>query len=138
MDGMDSEKERDEKSAGQLQANQDAEQDESVCRMEQDVNEVIPERIRAPETMLDPKRCADQWIELMFSCLEPDGHQPAGVVHGGVVRDIGPVVPDEIAEEGRHIPCDYQESDFQEPSRHSPRRMAETGRADHCGAPDGN
>ena len=93
--------------AAQPQAREQPPEQERRAGVQQHVDEVVSERVEAPEAFLDPERREHHGVELLVRPgLRPDEAEAVEAVQRAVRGEIGVVVPDEARGErrqkGRH------------------------------------
>lgn len=109
-DGVQRESRRGEPGGGEGEAPKKSPEKERGGAVEQDVDEVIPERVKAPEPLLDPVGREDERVVLLVGRrVGPDPRQPRQAVQRRVLGDVGGVVPDEPGTENRQVRGDERD-----------------------------
>jgi hypothetical protein len=140
-DGLDAQGVQGEQGGGeprarQAEADEEPPQEQGRARMEEDVDEVIAERLQGPEVLLDPERGEDHRVVLLVGLrLGPDEPQPFNPVESPVLREVGVVVPDEAGLEGRQIRGDDRRHEGQSEQPLRPHMQTIIQRPDRAGDP---
>ena len=87
---MKRERRRGDPGAPQAEPDEEPPEEQRRSGVEEDVYEVIPERAKAPEALLDPVGREDERVVLLVRPrLGPDPREPRGSVEGRVLGDVG-------------------------------------------------
>ncbi len=110
---------------------------QSRTGVEEDVDEVVPERTQAPEVLLEPERREDERVVLLARLrLGPDQGERVRPVERRVLGQVGVVVPDETRLKRRQVGRDDSRHQRQTEENVPPHggNIAQAGWAEVCRA----